>query len=162
MPCVQADEFDERELFRAIGLSGARVLVIGRRAMIALGVPVLTSDIDLWVHINDIEKLNDALRSLDLFPTHDVAAARARGRYVLEGDIRVDVLVARSQSTKDGSRLSFDECWERRREQPYEDGVPLVVPTIADLITTKRWSMRVKDVADIQLLESLRKEEEGE
>ena len=50
--------FDEAEFFEAVAESGARVLLIGRRAMIALGLPVLTSDYDLWVHIDDIAKLN--------------------------------------------------------------------------------------------------------
>jgi hypothetical protein len=38
---VQADVFDEADFFGAMARSGARVLLIGRRALIAHGLPVL-------------------------------------------------------------------------------------------------------------------------
>jgi hypothetical protein len=91
-------------------------------------------------------------------PTTDANAARQRGRYVLENSVHVDVLVARSQTTKDGAtRLSFDDCWAARQTLRYR-GVEVHLPTIPDLITTKRWAMRVKDIPDIVLLEALRAE----
>lgn len=156
------EQFDEDAFFSALAGSGARLLLIGRRALIALGIPVLTSDYDFWLHIDDIEKLNTALEPLDMVPTAAPADARQRGRYVLENSVHVDVLVARAQSTKDATvRLSFDECWTRRQTVRY-GGVELYLPSLADLITTKRWSMRVKDLPDIQLLESLRREIEGD
>ena len=155
------EQFEEDDFFSALAGSGARILLIGRRALIALGIPVLTSDYDLWVHIDDIEKLNTALEGLDMAPNAQPAEARQRSRYVIENSVRVDVLVARAQTTKDGAvRLSFDDCWSRRQTVRY-GGVEVFLPTIADLVTTKRWSMRVKDLPDIQLLESLRREVEG-
>lgn len=155
------EQFEENDFFSALALSGARIVLIGRRALIALGIPVLTSDYDLWIHIDDIEKLNAALEALDMVPNAQPADARQRGRYVIENSVRVDVLVARAQSTKDGAvRLSFDDCWSRRQTVGY-GGVEVFLPSIADLVTTKRWSMRVKDLPDIQLLESLRREVEG-
>ena len=36
--------------------SGARVLLIGRQALIALGLPVLTADYDVWIAFEDIER----------------------------------------------------------------------------------------------------------
>jgi hypothetical protein len=44
---MQAASFDEEELFSSIARSGVRVLLIGRRALVALGIPVLTGDYDL-------------------------------------------------------------------------------------------------------------------
>lgn len=84
-PRVEAGEFDEAELYAALARSGARVLVIGRQAMIIHGVPVLTSDYDLWVHIEEVGKLNDALAVIDLIPNRAPEEARQRGRYVIEG-----------------------------------------------------------------------------
>jgi len=148
--------FDEAELFDAIARGGSRVLLIGRRAMIALGLPVLTADYDLWTHRDDIAELNEAVRALGFEPTHLPDAARRRGRYVLEDGQHIDVLVAKSKPTRDSStRLSFDEAWARRLTMQYAEGVTLCVPCIDDLIITKRWGMRDKDVADIRLLESL-------
>lgn len=153
---MEGASFDEEELFRVIAESGARVLLIGRRALVALGVPVLTADYDLWVHADDIDTLNRALAELDLEPNRGAAEARQRGRYVVEGDEHIDVLVARQASTKDGVALRFEDAWSRRRTLTYSAGVSLVVPCIEDLILTKRWSLRPKDVADIEMLEKLK------
>jgi hypothetical protein len=158
---VHGPEFDERSFFHALASSGARILLIGRRALVAVGIPVLTADYDLWVHMEDIEALNAALAPLDLAPTCDPAVARKRGRYVLENDEHVDVLVARQQSTRDGVVVAFDDVWERRVTIPYDDEVAIVVPNMDDLIRTKMWSMRPKDIADIQLLEAKRREAGG-
>jgi hypothetical protein len=153
---MQGTEFDEADFFRALAASGGRVLIIGRRAMVALGLPVLTADYDLWIDIGDIESVNEALAGLGLLPTHTPEQARVRGRYVLENDEHVDVLVARSSSTKDGIRVAFEDVWQRRVTMRYNEQVDLAIPCIDDLILTKRWSMRDKDVADIRMLEALR------
>ncbi len=161
-PFVEAGEFDEAEFYAALARGGARVLVIGRQAMIIHGVPVLTSDYDLWVHIDDVGMLNDALATIDLAPNRTPEEARQRGRYVIEGHQHVDVMLARSQSTKDGVALRFDDAWERREVYAYADaGVDLAVPCLDDLILTKRWAMREKDLPDIQLLEALRRARVG-
>ncbi len=47
---------------------------------------------------------------LDLFPNRSPDEARKVGRYVLEGDERVYVKVARRASTKDGMALQFDDA----------------------------------------------------
>ena len=158
---MEGGAFDEAEFFGAIERSGVRVLLIGRRAMIALGLPVLTADYDLWVHIEDIEPLNRVLDRFDLAPNLPPAAARARGRYVLENDEHVDVLVATSRSSADGTRLAFDDAWARRQRVPYAGAVGLAIPALDDLIATKRWAMRDKDVADIRLIEGLKRRAGG-
>ncbi len=153
---MEGSEFTEEWFFGAIARSGARVLLIGRRAMVALGIPVLTADYDLWVHFDDIEKLNLALAPLDLVPTRTPGEARQGGRYVLENDEHVDVMVARAATTAAGDRLAFDDAWARRQTVTFES-VEVALPCTDDLIMTKRWSMREKDVRDIQLIEALRR-----
>jgi len=154
---VEGSELDEEELFRAIAQSGARALLIGRRAMVALGLPVMTADYDLWVHIDDIEHLNAALEKVGHHPNHAPADARARGRYVIENGEHIDVMVARAYATPDGDAVSFDDVWKNRVSVSMGTDVSLDVPRIEDLIRTKRWAMRAKDVADIQLLEALQR-----
>jgi hypothetical protein len=156
---VQASEFDEAEFFRAIAASGVRALLIGRRALVALGVPVLTADYDFWLHIEDIAAFNAAVEAHGLFPSRTPEEARGRGRYVLENDERVDVLVARSVPTVDGVRVEFDGVWNRRRDLQVAPGVVLPVPALDDLILTKRFGGRPKDLEDIRLLEALRRED---
>ncbi|MEE8148427.1 MAG: hypothetical protein V3T24_12535, partial [Longimicrobiales bacterium] len=50
---MKGSDFDESEFFRAIQDSRARALLIGRRALVALGIPVLTADYDFWIHLSE-------------------------------------------------------------------------------------------------------------
>ncbi len=156
---MQGSEFDEAEFFRGIAASGARALLIGRRALVALGIPVLTADYDFWLHIDDIAAFNAAVEPHGLLPSRTPEEARNRGRYVLENDERVDVLVARTVPTVDGVRVAFDDVWSRRRGLDVAPAATLAVPHIDDLILTKRFGGRPKDLEDIRLLEALRKED---
>jgi hypothetical protein len=46
---MQPSRFDEVSFFRELHRSGARALLIGRRALVLLGLPVLTADYDFWL-----------------------------------------------------------------------------------------------------------------
>ena len=153
---MDASDLGELELFRAIRASGARSLLIGRRALVALGLPVSTFDYDFWLHYDDIELFNAALERYDHFANHTPVEARARGRYVIENGEHIDVLISRSRSTPAGLLLSFDDAWSRKQSLPLGD-TEIALPSLSDLILTKQWAMRAKDVADIQLLEALRR-----
>jgi hypothetical protein len=153
---VEASHFEEAAFFSAIAASAARALLIGRRALIALGLPLLTRDYDYWIHSEDIEAFNEALLSFDLFPNYEPDLARSRGRYVLENDEKVDVLVARSVSTVNGTRVIFDDVWSRKRMIEVTTNVMAAIPSLDDLILTKRFGARPKDAEDIRMLEALR------
>lgn len=158
---MEASAFDETEFFRAIAAGGARALLIGRRALIVLGLPVLTADYDFWIHSDDVERFDAAVVPFGLRADRSPARARATGRYVLENDERVDVLVAREIPTVDGVRVRFDDVWERRREVEASPGLAAAIPCLDDLILTKRFGARPKDAEDVRLLEILRREEGG-
>ena len=149
---MEGTDFDELAFFRAIAGSGARALLIGRRALVVLGFPVLTADYDFWLHIDDIERFNETLAPFDLVPTHGSDDARQRGRYALENDEHVDVLIARAVPTVDGQRVTFDEVWDGRRAVALTDDVSVFLPSHAALILTKRFAARPKDLEDIRLL----------
>jgi hypothetical protein len=153
---VKATAFDELALFRAIAESGARALLIEHQALIALGMPVMTSDYDFWLAADDIAVFNDALRPFDMLPSRTPEEARANGRYVIENDEHVDVLVARSVSTIDGVVVHFAEVWERRVSQPLAGHTGVALPCLDDLILTKRFGARPRDADDIRWLERLR------
>ena len=153
---MQATAFDELAFFRAIADSGARALLIGRQALIALGMPVMTSDYDFWLAADDIGVFNDALRPFDMLPSRTPEEARANGRYVVENDEHVDVLVARSVSTIDGLVVHFADVWERRVSQPLAGDVSVTLPCVDDLISTKRFGARPRDADDIRWLQRLR------
>ncbi|MCL2724390.1 MAG: hypothetical protein FWD69_08135 [Polyangiaceae bacterium] len=153
---MQGSTFEEEDFFRAIQTSGARVLLIGRRALVALGAPLLTADYDLWLHIDDIEKFNECLGKLDLDPNRSPDEARKVGRYVLEGDERVDILVARAAPTKDGVVLTFDQAYRDHQSIRFMKNIDIAIPSLEHLILTKRWSMRPRDLPDINFLETLK------
>lgn len=152
---MRGSEFDEISFFSAIEASGARALLIGRRALVVLGLPVLTADYDFWLHPDDIEALNEATEPFDLEANRDPEAARRVGRYVLENDEHVDVLVADARTTVDGFEVRFDDLWSRH--VPVDiGGANVFIPSIDDLILTKRIAARPKDAEDIRLLERLK------
>lgn len=153
---MQATAFDELAMFRAIADSGARALLIGRQALIALGMPVMTADYDFWIAADDAQRFNDALRAFDMVPTRSPYDARASGRYALENDEHVDVLVAAAVSTVDGVMVRFIDVWSRRASVEIGEGVHAAIPSIDDLILTKRFGGRPRDADDIRWLEQLR------
>lgn len=152
-------EFDEIEFFRAIQRSGARALLIGRRALVLLGLPVLTADYDFWIAMEDIGRFNESVAPFGLVPTRSPEEARGTGRYALEDDEHVDVLVARSVPASRGGIVEFEGLWQRHRSIRVAADVEVHVPTIPDLILTKRIGSRPKDLEDIRLLEILQEEE---
>ena len=152
---MEPSRFDELAFFRGVADSGARALLIGWRALVLLGLPVLTADYDFWLAIDDIQTFNDVGGRFDLHPSRTPDEARRHGRYVLENDEHVDVLVARSLPTRFGMTVEFDGLWVRRQEVRV-DGIAVAVPSIDDLIVTKQIAARPRDLEDIRLLRMLK------
>jgi hypothetical protein len=152
---VEASAFEEEGFFAALNRDGVRYLLIGRRALIALGLPLMTSDYDLWLHIDDCAKLNGAARPFDLFPTRQPDEARSFGRYVLENDERVDVLISRTRTTVHGIVLAFDDAYARRQQLPL-GATHVNLPSLDDLILTKQFAARPRDAEDLRLLSQLK------
>ncbi len=157
---MRGSEFDELRFFEAIQNSRARALLIGRRALVLIGLPVLTVDYDFWIAIDDIASFNAACDAFELRPTIEPDDARRRGRYALQNDEHVDVLVARSVPTTDGVEIAFEDVWSRRVSMNLGPGVGVQIPSIEDLILTKRFAARPKDLEDIRLLRILQSERE--
>ena len=156
---MEGSEFEQSGFFTAIQREGARALLIGRQALVALGLPLQTRDYDFWIHADDAALFNTAAEPFGLYPNRSPEEARATGRYVLENDEHVDVLIAQAFTTLDGMRLAFDDAWSRRRELLLGDGSSVFVPSLEDLILTKRIAARPRDAEDVRLLELLREEE---
>ena len=154
---MQPSRFDELSFFRALHRSRARALLIGRRALVLLGLPVLTADYDFWLAIDDIAIFNTVGEQFDLRPTRTPNDARERGRYVLENDEHIDVLVARALSTIDGAVVDFDTLWAHRQAVALGD-VEVTLPSIDDLILTKQVSTRPQDLEDVRLLRILKEQ----
>lgn len=154
--------FDEVAFFRAVAGSGARALLIGRRALVLLGLPVLTADYDFWLHLDDVERFNTVALAFDLAATHQPDEARRRGRYVLENGEHMDVLVARSVPTVGGVVVAFEDVWARRQSVALsETDAAILLPAIPDLILTKQFAARPKDLEDIRMLQVLARRDDA-
>jgi hypothetical protein len=152
---MEGSSFDEPAFFGAIASSGSRALLIGRRALILLGLPVITADYDFWLHRDDIESLNQAISRFGLYPTRSPEQARKHGRYVLENDERIDVMVARACTSSSGEVIEFDAIWANRQAIQVAPGIDLFLPDLRDLMATKQLASRPKDAEDIRLLQAL-------
>lgn len=141
--------------FRASPQSGARALLIGRRALVAPGLPVLTAEYDFWVYPDDVALFNAAVEPLGLIANHTPDEVDKRGRYVLENDEHVHVLATQTVSTVDGVVVAFEDLWNRRQTLHLDSDTPITIPSLADLILTKRFAARPKDIEDIRLLQTL-------
>ena len=69
------------------------------------------------------------------------------------------MLIARSVFTIDGTKVLFEDVWGRRRLIEVTPNVHAAIPSLDDLILTKRFGARPKDAEDIRMLEALRAEE---
>lgn len=116
----------------------------------------MTRDYDFWLPVDEASRFNAALRPLEMFPTRTPEEARQNGRYVVEGDEHVDVLVARAVSTVDGVMVAFDDVWSRRVMLAIAPGVEIAIPSIDDLILTKKFGARARDADDIRWLQQLK------
>jgi hypothetical protein len=121
-----------------------------------LGIPVMTADYDFWIHIDDIERFNEQSLPFELIPDRTPEEARRSGRYRLQNDELIDALVARSVPGPDGP-LVFDDVWLRRNTLRGDEG-GVSVPSLEDLIASKRIGSRPKDAEDLRLLEELRRQ----
>jgi hypothetical protein len=93
---------------------------------------------------------------LDHEPNRSPDEARRAGRYVLENGEHVDVMVARAKTDSEDHALDFDSAWSRRQTIEVAPGVAVHLPSLEELIATKRWASRPRDVVDIQYIEQLR------
>jgi hypothetical protein len=151
---MQGSAFDELGWFAALHRSGGHALLIGRRACVLYGLPLLTADYDLWIAPADVEKVNQASVPFGLSPTLTPEEARRQGLYALENDEHVDVICAATMSTIDGATLAHDVVWQRSQRVDLREAT-VCVPSIPDLIACKKVRPRAKDLEDIAALEAL-------
>jgi hypothetical protein len=131
-----------------------RYLIIGRRAVILYGGPVLTGDNDIWIHTSDRRKaLSFLAEEFDLELSHPVDTKRpiVTG---FSGMKKYDLFFQRSARNIENERIEFDECY--RNSVLVEDpskSIYFRVPSIDDLIRLKKIRKpNVRDAQDIEYL----------
>jgi hypothetical protein len=135
----------ERALLEALNALGVRYLIVGMGAALLEGAPGTTQDLDLWFGTIDAERLREA-------------ANKAGGLYVPgfglqppaiggEGLDRLDIVL--TASGLDPFEIEF------ARARDYDlDGVPVKVLPLERVIVSKRAAKRLKDAAQIPMLEA--------
>jgi hypothetical protein len=137
-------------LVRGLEECGAPSMIIGGVAVIALGVPRLTVDIDATVAAAqvDIERLAAALGHQRIRPRIDDAVAFARARQVFLGvhepsGTPIDVSLAWLPFEEEALRLGQDRDF---------GGVTIRVPRAEDLVIYKLVAARPQDLDDVESL----------
>jgi hypothetical protein len=141
-------------LIRELNRGKIRYLVIGRRAVILYGGPVLTGDTDLWIHPEDKRKalslLSDKL-SLELSESPDTKKPIVSG---FSGMRKFDLFFQKSVKTFEDHVIDFEDCYENSilKKDPKED-IHFQLPSIDDLIRLKKIRKpNIKDEQDIEYL----------
>jgi hypothetical protein len=139
-----------------------RYLLVGRQAVVQYGAPVQSFDFDFYL-CPEPESLETLLRiAAGLGLEHEeVDREDLPGFIRLHADnIAFDFFRARMYTTRDGTRLVFEQMWDRRVTKKGES-FHVHVPCLEDLIATKR--MRdpesadgIKDLEDLRYLSAIR------
>lgn len=147
-------EVDFFRLLRALNRLGIRYLIIGRRAVILYGGPVLTADHDIWFHPEDKKKVLTFLsENLDFELSHppDTRRPIVTG---FSGTKKYDLFFQRSVRNIENETIAFDECYGNSVvKEDVKARVSFRIPSINDLIRLKKVRKpNVKDHQDIEYL----------
>jgi hypothetical protein len=134
--------------------AGVRHLIIGRRAVVLHGAPVLTGDCDIWVHSEDRRKTLTLLAEdlgFELSQPVDTKRPMVTG---FSGMKKYDLFFHRSTRNMENDLIEFEQCY--RDSVLIEDpsgGISFRVPCIDDLIRMKKIRKpNIKDEQDIEYL----------
>lgn len=147
-------EVDLLDVIGRFNRLGIRYLIIGRRAVVLYGAPVLTGDHDIWIHSEDRKRTLGLLaEELGFELSHPVDTKRpiVTG---FSGMKKYDLFFHRSARNIENERVEFEECYENSVliEDPRK-GVFFRIPSIDDLIRMKKIRKpNVKDEQDIEYL----------
>jgi hypothetical protein len=142
------------DLIRSFNRQKIRYLIIGRRAVILYGGPVLTADTDLWIHPEDKKRvLSLLLDKLGLETSHspDTKKPIVSG---FSGLKKFDFFFQKSVRNIEGETIEFEDCYENSiiKKDPTEN-VNFRIPSIDDLIRLKKIRKpNIKDEQDIEYL----------
>ncbi len=153
---------DTADFLYLLSKNSVEYLIVGGEAVIFYGYSRLTGDIDIFYERTqkNAKKLYDTLND---FWSNNIPGVNNSEIFLKEGTVlqfgfppnRIDLL-----NNIDG--VSFEECWKNRLNIEFEiksKKVILHYISIDDLIKNKKASGRNKDLADVEFLEKVQKED---
>jgi hypothetical protein len=142
------------DLVREFNRQHIRYLIIGRRAVILYGGPVLTADNDLWIHPSDKQKTLFLLLEkfgFELSHPPDTKSPIVTG---FSGMRKYDLFFQKSVRNVEKETIEFEQCYENSIiKEDAEESLFFRIPSIDDLIRLKKIrKTNVKDEQDIEYL----------
>jgi hypothetical protein len=133
-----------------------RYLIIGRRAVILYGGPVLTGDNDIWIHGADKGKTLFLLKEESGFELSHPVDTRRPIVTGFSGMKKYDLFFHKTASTIEHEKIEFDKCYGNSvLVEDRAKNISFRVPAIDDLIRLKK--IRAPNVRDEQDIEYLLK-----
>ena len=142
---------DFKELLLAFNAQNVEYLIVGAHALAAYGHVRATKDLDIWVRPekSNAQRVLDALSDFGA-PLSDLTVEDlSRKKTIFQiglPPVRVDVIT-------DIDGVEFGDAWPDRLEISLA-GVPAFVISRHHLITNKKTSARLQDLADVEQLEA--------
>src|SRR4030042_4220023 len=131
-----------------------RYLIIGRRAVILYGGPVLTADYDFWIHPADKKKTLSLLSDELGFELSDDPNTKKPIVSGFSGMKKFDFFFEKSVRNIEDETIEFEECHKNSilKDDPAVK-VGFRIPSIDDLIRLKKIrKQNIKDEQDIEYL----------
>ena len=142
---------DFKELLLAFNAHNVEYLIVGAHALAAHGHVRATKDLDLWVR-PETSNAQRVLQALSEFgaPVNDLTIDDlSRKKTIFQvglPPLRIDIIT-------DIDGVEFADAWPDRLETMF-GGVPASVISRQHLITNKKSTARLQDLADVQQLEA--------
>ena len=142
------------ELIRVLNRHHIRYLIIGRRAVILYGGPVLTADHDVWVRLEDKRKILTLLAEKLGFELSQPLGTKRLIVTGFSGTKKYDLFFQRSVKNTENETIAFESCYRNSvLREDVNEKVSFRIPSIDDLIRLKKVRKpNAKDQQDIEYL----------
>jgi hypothetical protein len=142
------------DVIREFNRQHIRYLIIGRRAVILYGGPVLTGDHDIWIDPVDKKKALSILREkfgFELSHRPDTKKPIVTG---FSGVRKYDLFFQKSVRNLENETIEFEECYKTSTiKEDLAEAVSFRIPSIDNLIRLKKIRRpNIKDEQDIEYL----------
>ncbi len=144
---------DYKEMLQALSDEKVKFILIGAYAMAAHGYPRATMDIDIWI-MPSPQNANAVIRALQRFgaPLHNLTRKDLQTDGIV---FQIGVAPRRIDIMTGVSGLTFEDTFRHTTIINIE-GIDVHIPAVDDLIRNKKATGRIKDLADVEALESLK------
>jgi hypothetical protein len=143
------------DIIKDFNRMGIKHLIIGRRAVVLYGAPVLTADYDFWIDAADRARVLSYFieKGCTLPEPEDSLKPMIQ---VYAGPRKIDLFFHKKIKNVEGDLIEFESCYQNATtKEDFEQGVFFCIPSIDDLIKTKK--IRKENVKDLQDIEYLLK-----